>query len=145
MSVNLLVPVFALVLWSIVMLIWMVALRLPALSNLKISPEQTRGGRGQDLDRMLPREINWPAHNYAHLMEQPTIFYATAIGLALLGQGTTANIALAWAYVGIRIVHSVWQAKVNTIPVRASLFFLSSILLAMLAVNGMLAALRLSA
>ncbi|MCW2412497.1 MULTISPECIES: MAPEG family protein [unclassified Sphingobium] len=145
MSVNLLLPVFALVLWSIVMLVWMVALRLPALSKLKISPEQARGGRGQDLDRMLPREINWPAHNYAHLMEQPTIFYATAIGLALLGQGTTANIALAWAYVGIRIVHSVWQAKVNTIPVRASLFFLSSILLAVLAVNGLLAALRLSA
>ncbi|MBU0554661.1 MAG: MAPEG family protein [Alphaproteobacteria bacterium] len=145
MSVNLLVPVFALVLWSLVMLFWMVALRLPALAKLKIPPEQARGGRGQDLDRLLPREINWPAHNYVHLMEQPTIFYAAVVGLALLGQGTMLNVALAWGYVAIRIVHSIWQAKVNTIPVRVSLFFLSTILLAVLAVNGLLAALRLSA
>jgi len=145
MSANLIAPAMALVLWSIVMLVWLVVVRLPALRRLRIPPEQARGGRGGDLDRLLPREINWPAHNYVHLMEQPTIFYATAIGLAVLGQGTPLNVGLAWAYVAIRIVHSLWQAKVNTIPVRASLFFLSSILLAVLAANGLLAALRLSA
>jgi hypothetical protein len=137
MSTNLLAPVFALVLWSLVMLVWMVALRLPALAKLKLTTEQARGGRGSDLDRILPREINWPAHNYLHLMEQPTIFYATVLSLALLGAGTPLNLGLAWAYVGLRIVHSVWQARVNTIPVRASLFFLSSILLLVLAANGL--------
>lgn len=137
MSTNLLAPVFALVLWSLVMLIWMISLRLPALAKLKLSKEQSRGGRGSDLDRILPREINWPAHNYIHLMEQPTIFYATVIALALLGAGTPLNLGLAWAYVGLRIVHSLWQATVNTIPVRASLFFLYSIVLAALAVNGL--------
>jgi hypothetical protein len=141
MSTNLITPVLALVVWSLIMLIWTMALRLPALAKLKLSSEQSRGGRGSDLDRILPREVNWPAHNYAHLMEQPTIFYATVLALALLGQGTALNLGLAWAYVGLRMVHSIWQATVNTIPVRASLFFLYTIVLATLAINGFIAAL----
>jgi len=145
MSANLVAPVMALVLWSIVMLLWMMALRLPALMKLRIPPEQARGGRGGDLDRLLPREINWPAHNYVHLMEQPTIFYAAALGLAVLGAGTPLNIGLAWAYVILRVLHSLWQARVNTIPVRFALFALSSVVLGVLAVNGLVAALRLSA
>lgn len=144
MFANLLVPVFVLVVWSIIMLIWMAAFRIPALAKAKIPPEQARGGRGQDLDRILPRETNWPAHNYVHLMEQPTIFYATVIGLVILGQSAALNVGLAWAYVAIRVVHSIWQATVNTIPVRASLFFVSTIVLAVLAVRGLSAALSLS-
>ena len=142
MSANLLAPALALVLWSLIMLIWMMALRLPALSKLSLSKEQSRGGRGSDLDRILPREINWPAHNYIHLMEQPTLFYATVLAMAILGQGTALNVGLAWAYVAIRVVHSVWQAQVNTIPVRAGLFLLSSLLLAALATNGFIAAIH---
>jgi hypothetical protein len=135
-------PVLALVLWSLVMLIWMVAVRLPALSKVKLSSEQARGGRGQDLDRILPPQSNWPAHNYVHLMEQPTIFYATALAIAVLGQGTAINVGLAWTYVALRVIHSVWQAKVNTIPVRASLFFLSTFVLVALAGSGMTSAIN---
>ena len=143
MSVNMVAPALALVLWSFIMLIWTISLRLPALAKLKLSAEQSRGGRGRDLDRILPAEANWPAHNYAHLMEQPTIFYATVLGIAIIGAGTPLNVGLAWAYVGLRVIHSFWQARVNTIPVRASLFFLSSILLLTLAINGFIAALAL--
>ena len=143
MSVNMVAPALALVLWSFVMLLWAISLRLPALAKLKLSAEQSRGGRGSDLDRILPREINWPAHNYAHLMEQPTIFYATVLGVAIIGGGTPLNVGLAWGYVGVRVIHSIWQARVNTIPVRAGLFFLSSILLLILAINGFIAALAL--
>jgi len=141
MSANLIAPALALVLWSLVMLVWMVAMRFPALMKLKLNAEQARGGRGTDLDKILPREINWPGHNYVHLMEQPTIFYATVIGLAVLGQGTPLNVGLAWTYVALRVVHSIWQAKINTIPVRAGLFFLFSGVLMLLAANGFMAAL----
>jgi hypothetical protein len=142
MSANMIAPVLALVLWSLVMLIWMVAVRLPALSKVKQSSEQARGGRGQDLDRILPPQSNWPAHNYVHLMEQPTIFYATALAIAVLGQDTAINVGLAWTYVALRVIHSVWQAKVNTIPVRASLFFLSTFVLVALAGSGMTSAIN---
>lgn len=141
MVAPMIAPALALVIWSLVMLTWMAAVRMPALAKLKIDPEQARGGRGADLDRILPREINWPAHNYAHLMEQPTIFYATVLAIAILGAGTPLTVGLAWTYVGLRVIHSIWQATVNSIPVRASLFFLSSLVLLVLAVNGLVVAL----
>jgi len=141
MVAPMIAPALVLVIWSLLMLIWMAAVRMPALAKLKIDPEQARGGRGQDLDRILPREINWPAHNYAHLMEQPTIFYATVLAIAILGAGTPLTLGLAWTYVGLRVIHSIWQATVNSIPVRASLFFLSSLVLLALAINGLVIAL----
>jgi hypothetical protein len=92
---------------------------------------------GQDLDAVLPPSVNWKAHNYTHLMEQPTIFYATVAILALSGAGGGLNTELAWAYTGIRIVHSIWQATVNKImPVRFGLFLLSTACLLVLAVNA---------
>ena len=72
---------------------------------------------------MLPDEVNWPAHNYSHLMEQPTIFYAIVFAPILLGMDVPINVYLAWGYVGLRIVHSLVQATVNIVkyrfPVRA--------------------------
>lgn len=134
---EMLAPAAALVAWSLVMLLWMASTRLPALARLKMPPEKTRGGRGSDLDAVLPAEIQWKAHNYNHLMEQPTIFYALAIILALAGFGQT-DVWLAWAYVAIRVVHSLWQALVNTIPVRITLFTVSSLVLLAMAVRALM-------
>jgi hypothetical protein len=99
------------------------------------------GGRGQDLDAILPPDVNWKSHNYTHLMEQPTIFYATVAIIALAGASGGINTSLAWAYAGLRIIHSLWQALVNTIPVRFSLFLLSTGCLLVLAVNAVRATL----
>lgn len=141
-AANMLAPAAALVLWTLVVLLWVVATRVPALkaANIDLS-KAPPGGRGQDLDKVLPPEANWPSHNYAHLMEQPTIFYPTLLVLALLGQGTTLNVGLAWAYVGLRIIHSFWQVRVNTIPMRASIFMAYTAILIVLAVNALRAAL----
>jgi hypothetical protein len=142
MNSPILAPAATLVLWSLIMLIWMAATRLPAMSqsgtDLKTAPP---GGRGQDLEAVLPAIINWKSHNYAHLMEQPTLFYATVVILALAGHGDGVNVTLAWAYVGVRIVHSLWQALINTIPVRFSLFLISTICLFAMAVNALRATL----
>lgn len=83
----------------------------------------------------------WKSHNYTHLMEQPTLFYATVVILALTGQGGGLNLSLAWAYVGLRVAHSLWQALVNTIPVRFGLFLASTLCLLVLAVNAVRATL----
>lgn len=139
MSASLLQPVFVLVLWSLIVLFWMIAKRIPAMSKASIPAEDMVGARGQDLDRILPKRINWPAHNYAHLVEQPTLFYAIMLALAVMGHATSLTVTLAWTYVGLRIVHSLWQILVNTIPVRASLFTLSTLVLVALAVDGAIA------
>ena len=138
MDTAILIPASALAVWSMIMLTWMAATRLPALAKLKLDPEQSRGGRGSDLDAVLPREIQWKAHNYNHLMEQPTVFYAVCVILFLVGNGTL-DLYLAWAYLALRVVHSLWQSLVNTIPVRLTIFTVSSIVLTILAVRALLA------
>ncbi len=138
MNTAILAPAAALVVWSMIMLLWMAALRLPALAKMNMPAEQSRGKRGSDLDGVLPDTFQWKAHNYNHLMEQPTAFYAIVVILALAG-GSQLDLALAWAYVGVRVVHSLWQALVNTIPVRLTLFTIASMILTVMAVRALLA------
>ncbi len=142
MATQLFVPAMVLVLWSLIMLIWTAATRFPAIARTGVDVKNVPpGGRGQNLDGVLPDKVQWKSHNYAHLMEQPTIFYPTVLVLALLGQGSDLNLALAWGYVALRIVHSIWQATVNTIiPVRFGLFLLSTICLIILAIHALMAA-----
>ena len=138
MQGAILMPAAVLVLWSLVMMFWMAGSRLPALSKLGGLGNAKPGGRGQDLEGVLPDHINWKAHNYAHLMEQPTLFYATVMILAILG-ATPLDVGLAWGYAGIRVIHSVWQATVNRVPVRFTLFLLSSMCLIELAIRALMA------
>ena len=118
-------PVVALVAWSILMFFWLAIARAPQLRGRKISD----GVRGADLEREDPGRRNWPAHNYVHLMEQPTIFYAIVIALILMGFDHPINVYLAWAYVGLRVVHSLIQATVNIVAYRFVVFTLSSLCL----------------
>lgn len=138
MQGAILMPAAVLVLWSLVMMFWMAGSRLPALSKLGGLGNAKPGGRGQDLEGVIPDHINWKAHNYAHLMEQPTLFYATVMILAILG-ATQLDVGLAWGYAGIRVIHSVWQSTVNRVPVRFTLFLLSSMCLIALAIRALVA------
>jgi hypothetical protein len=144
MQAQMLAPAAVLVLWSLIMLLWTAASRFPAMSKVGMDLKQaTPGGRGQNLEGVLPDGVMWKSHNYTHLMEQPTIFYATVVILAITGAGAT-EVLLAWAYVAIRIVHSLWQATVNKLPVRFSLFMLSTVCLTVLAVRAVMATLLFS-
>jgi hypothetical protein len=140
MQAQILAPAAVLVVWSIIMLFWMAGVRLPALKKAGIDLGTRPGGRGQDLEGQVEPRINWPAHNYSHLMEQPTVFYPTVVILAMMGPGAL-DIALAWAYVALRIVHSIWQATVNKVPVRFLLFIVSTSALLVLAIRAVMATL----
>jgi len=137
MQNHMLAPAVVLVLWTLVMLNWLALTRLPAMGKMGGLAAAKPGGRGQDLDGVLPDKINWKSHNYTHLLEQPTLFYAISVILAISG-ATATDIALAWGYVGLRIAHSLWQALVNTVPVRFSLFLVSTVLLTALAVRALI-------
>ena len=129
-------PIVALVAWSLVMMLWMAATRLPAMRRKGIRIGTLVGGRGADLDGVLEDSIQWKSHNYSHLMEQPTVFYAVALSLALMDQGGGLNLALAWIYVGLRIAHSLVQAIFNRVLVRFLLFLLSSLALVGLTIHA---------
>ena len=129
-------PVVALVLWSLVMWVWLYATRIPAVQKAQVPMDP--GMTSADLAAALPAGGRWKADNYNHLMEQPTIFYATALALAVAGQGDGLNAQLAWGYVGLRVVHSLVQATTNIIMVRFALFMIASLVLATLAIRAAL-------
>jgi hypothetical protein len=140
MDTSILVPAAALVVWSIIMLFWMAGTRLPAMSKIGMDLSKAApGGRGQDIDPHVSPSVAWKSHNYTHLMEQPTIFYATIMILAISGGATSLTVSLAWGYTVLRVIHSIWQATVNTVAIRFVFFLLSSLCLTILAVQALLA------
>jgi hypothetical protein len=134
---GLIAPVVALVLWSLVVWIWLYATRIPAMQKAKVDPQSVKiaGSLG---DR-VPAGVRQVADNYNHLMEQPTIFYAAGLAAQLAGQADPLNVQLAWAYVALRVVHSLVQCTVNIVLLRFLIFVLSTIALAALAIRTALA------
>lgn len=135
MQAQMLAPAAVLVVWTLIMLFWTAGVRLPALKKAGIDLGARPGGRGQDLEGAVDPKINWPSHNYSHLVEQPTVFYPTVVILAMMG-ASGVDVGLAWAYVALRIVHSIWQATVNKVPVRFLLFITSTLALVALALRA---------
>ena len=132
-----LIPVVALVAWTLVVMVWMLVTRGAEFSRLGIKATTIPdGARGVDLEGQADKRAQWKSHNYNHLMEQPTIFYAIALTLALMDMGGGINYWLAWGYVGLRIVHSLIQCTVNVVRFRLAAFTLASLCLLGLTVHA---------
>ena len=133
-------PVVALAAWTMIIWIWMYATRLPAMGKVPgLDAKSMVGGVGADLDKVLPGKVQWIAHNYNHLHEAPTVFYAVAIVLAMVGQGNGLNAHIAWAYVFLRVAHSLVQILSNRVMIRFLIFVLSSLALMALVLHAYLA------
>lgn len=126
MNPNILTPMLALIVWTFVIWFWMYATRLPAMQRAGLDPKRIK--RKDELD-VLPVPVKQIADNYNHLHEQPTVFYALVIYGHLAGTADGTNVALAWAYVALRIAHSLVQCTVNFVPVRFGIFALASLVL----------------
>jgi hypothetical protein len=135
-STEILAPVTALLLLTCVVWAWMYITRLPAIGKMgmKMDPDLPNG---QQMSKLPPR-VRWKADNYNHLLEQPTLFYAVSLTLALLGAGEGTNVTLAWCYVALRVVHTLQQTLWNKIEVRFTLFSLSSLVLITMVVRAAL-------
>lgn len=133
----LLAPVVALVAWTLVIMAWMAVTRFATFKKMGITVENIPpGSRGVNLEGKAPDEVQWKSHNYTHLLEQPTIFYAIVIVLALMGMDQPVNVYLAWGYVALRIVHSLIQCTVNIVRLRFPVFALASLCLLGLTVHA---------
>ena len=139
-NMEILKPVVVLAGWTMVMWLWMYATRLPAMTAAKVNPDDlVKGSPKKTLDDVLPHTVQWKAHNYNHLHEAPTVFYAVALVLEIIGQGSGLNATIAWAYVGLRVIHSLVQVTINKVVLRFSLFALSSLCLIALVLHAAMA------
>lgn len=131
-------PVVALAAWTMIMWFWLYGTRIPAINAAKLDLEELVTDPSVTLDHKLPAQVQWKAHNYNHLHEAPTVFYAVAIVLAIIGQGDGLNAQIAWAYVAFRVAHSIVQSTVNKVNIRFALFALSSFALMFLVARAAL-------
>lgn len=138
-GMGILQPVVVLAGWTMVMWVWMYATRIPAMKARKVDPDSLAHDPEARLDNLLPPHVQWKAHNYNHLHEAPTVFYAVAISLAIIGEGDGLNATLGWAYVALRVIHSLVQVTVNKVMVRFVVFALSSLVLIALIVHAAIA------
>lgn len=135
MQASMIAPVMALVAWSLVMWVWMYVQRIPAMQKAGIKPQDARFPGSLDV---LPDAARQAADNYNHLMEQPTIFYAAALAIQAAGHADGMAAHLAWAYVGVRVLHSLLQVSLNLVPVRFLLFVASTGVLAAMVVRELM-------
>lgn len=124
-------PLFIMALLNLVMWLWMYATRIPAMSKAGIEAQDAT----RDSMQNLPPEVVRVADNYNHLFEQPTLFYAVVLSIALLGHVDSLHVGCAWAFAGLRIAHSLVQATINLIALRFTLFSLSWLALALMIVR----------
>lgn len=145
MNSAILGPVVVLAAWTMVIWVWMYATRLPAMGRAGIDAKNMVGSTGGGLRNELiakgEQRASWVADNYNHLHEAPTVFYAVSIVLAIIGQGDNLNATIAWAYVALRIAHSLVQIFSNRVIIRFMLFALSTLALIMLVVHAVMAVL----
>jgi len=132
-------PVVALAAWTMIMWFWLYGTRIPAINAASLDLEELVTDPSVTLDHKLPAQVQWKAHNYNHLHEAPTVFYAVAIVLAIIGQGDGLNAQIGWAYVAFRVAHSIVQSTVNKVNIRFALFALSSFALMFLVARAALA------
>jgi hypothetical protein len=131
---TLFAPIVAMIMWTFVMWAWLYATRIPAIrkARVRLDPEQTK----EAFNAQMPPQARWKADNYNHLHEQPTLFYAVTLMLAMLGAGDTLNTILAWSYVMLRVAHSLVQATTNIILRRFWIFAASSLVLLVLTLRA---------
>jgi hypothetical protein len=135
MHSRLFAPVVALVLWSFVMCAWLYATRIPAIRQNNIGYDPRRPA--EEFHAQLPAKVRWKADNY-NLMEQPILFYAVALTLALLGADAGLNTGLARLYVALRVTDSLVQAIVNIVMIRFAIFMTATFVLLLMSIRAAL-------
>ena len=127
-----LLPVLALIVWTLIMFFWMYATRIPAFAKAGVSPDEARHP-GADYNAKIPSGVRAVADNYNHLHEQPTLFYALIFFAALTGGGDNMYMYLAWGYVVLRVVHSLVQCLSANVTNRFLVFAVSTLVLVVMA------------
>jgi hypothetical protein len=136
MTANILSPALALICWTLLVWAWMYALRIPAMTKAGIDPDEAKHPGSLS---GLPTSVRAVADNYNHLHEQPTVFYALVFYTQLAGNAGALTVNLAWAYVLLRIAHSLVQNLGNKVMFRFGIFALSSLTLVALTIVNLVA------
>ena len=123
----LLTPIFVLVLWT--SLVFLVL----AFGRVKYTKNPQDAAHSKDLRGTMPDWVERAADNYNHLFEQPVAFYALTLCIAVINNFDSFMVQLAWAFVVLRIMHSLVQLTFNLVLLRFFIFVMGWLVLALMA------------
>ena len=124
-QISILLPVLTLAFWTFIIF----AIMAPArFYFLRMKHPQT-AAHTKNLKGLLPPWTERVADNYNHLFEQPVVFYAITLSIAVINNIEPFMIQLAWVYVTLRVLHSIVQITFNFVPLRFTLFVTSWLIL----------------
>ena len=121
---DILHPMLAMIALSGFLIVVLLASRLPPI--IKYWGDLQFAEHSEDLRPQLPRPLRLITENYNHIFEQPTLFFATCSYIYMTSQTDALNVGLAWAYVSLRMLHTITQMTVNNVTLRVSFFATSS-------------------
>jgi hypothetical protein len=124
-NLSLLGPIFALAMWTVLILLLVGYRRLRAGFSGLVHPREFALGESPK----VPVAIALANRNYMNLLESPVLFYVACLLAIVAGATTPAVLALAWLYVGLRIAHSLIHITYNRIFHRFTIFALSNVVL----------------
>ena len=123
----LLTPILVLVLWTFAVFLVL------AFGRVKYTKNPQDAAHSKDLKGTMPDWVERAADNYNHLFEQPVAFYALTLCIAVINDFDSFMVQLAWAFVVLRIMHSLVQLTFNLVVLRFFIFVMGWLVLALMA------------
>ncbi len=124
-SPDILYPVFALATWTFLVLLLIPFYRVRAGRRREIRTEDFKYGESAT----VPGYVSIPNRNYMNLLELPILFYVVCLVLFVTSSSSPHAIKLAWAYVALRIIHSLIHLSYNNVMHRLAIFATSNFVL----------------
>lgn len=118
-------PVAALAAWTLCMLLLMAFRRIRSALDHSVHPREYALGESE----RVPDSIALVNRNYMNLLELPVLFHVACILAVLVQASSPTMIGLAWAYVALRVVHSLVHVTCNRVVYRLAVFAASNVVL----------------
>jgi hypothetical protein len=133
---QLLYPIFAQVVLTLVLLATLVVVRVRAI----------RTGAVRARDIALGQSDPWPAHcqqvarSYQNQFETPMLFYMASLAAIAMHIATLPVVVLAWTWIALRVLHALVHNSTNNVTVRFVFFGSSAATVGALWISVILAA-----
>jgi hypothetical protein len=124
-NTELFYPMLAMFLWTAVVMLRNVQVRVAAVRSGELSNKYFELLRGAEPSETVQKTGN----QFKNLTELPPLFYIICLAIMFMGRTDVSFIILAWSYVALRIGHSIIHLTVNKVSPRFFLFAASNIVL----------------
>ena len=131
-QIALLTPVFVLILWTFIIFLIM------SYGRTRFMKDPQDAAHTKDLKGSLPAWVERTGDNYNHLFEQPIAFYVVTLAIALINSIDPLMMQLAWAFVILRVIHSLVQLTFNLVLVRFLIFLIGWLIIAYMAISQLI-------